>query len=211
VKDVEDKLDGLIALISSHKQAATSATNQHLDPLKLAAGGPSTQTSSSPDSTEDVPHSSSSRSACAAYPARLELLDSPDAATTSSPDNSTSHNGNSAARHDVVARGIVSETQARLCLQAYACDAAQLPFVLLPPHSALDALRRERPCWLLAALVITTEPPLQDRLVYEFRRMLAQALLVDVRRSLDLLQGLIVFCAWSVFLCRALCSLGAIR
>ncbi len=97
---------------------------------------------------------------------------------------------------DFIANGFMSEEMASKFVADFMTTPEQFPFVLLKPYMTLEYLRRERPCLLLAICVKSADMPLLRRLALEFRKMIAQALIVEAQKSLDLLQGLLIFCAW---------------
>lgn len=197
VKDVEEKLDGLIALISARKITAQAVVTAP-DPIQLAP-------------PPDVPIYVAGIPSMAAkphfplypqplfYPAPVKTTFSFDdlqagtiaqALVSSAPVPPPSTN-------DVIDRKIIGEERAQLLLSEYTTNAEQqFPFVLFPPFVALGYMRRERPFVLLAILTVGAEAPLQARLALEFRKDLAQAMIVESKNSLDLLQGLLIFCTW---------------
>jgi hypothetical protein len=71
------------------------------------------------------------------------------------------------------------------------------PFVLLPKWPSGDHLLKGRPVLMLAVLTATSHESssLQRALAAEFRKV-ATVRVIDGEKSLDLLQGLLVFIAW---------------
>lgn len=75
---------------------------------------------------------------------------------------------------------------------------ASFPFVVVPEHMSLDMLRRERPFLLLSVLTCAAQNQfkLQDALELELRESLGRKVHVLGEKSLDLLQGVLVYLAW---------------
>ncbi|KAK3693642.1 hypothetical protein B0T22DRAFT_436807 [Podospora appendiculata] len=76
---------------------------------------------------------------------------------------------------------------------------AHFPCVVLPPDSTVVSLARQRPFVLLAVLAAASSSrTLQGHSLYdgEFRKMLALKFVAGGERSLELLQGLIIYVSW---------------
>lgn len=200
VKDVEEKLDGLIALISSRND-------------------PSSGTGTPPSSSGPVPGTSASAIAAAAptnndfysdpldlsgiaYPAPIGMdlnfdeipyLDGPGGSLAPS----AGHSLSSSSYGDVIDRGLVQEELASILLAEFTLySEKQFPFVAMPSYASLSYMRRERPFVLLAILTVAADTPIQSRLALEYRKAFAQAMLVESRSSLDMLQSVLIFCIW---------------
>ncbi|KAL7786491.1 hypothetical protein V8C43DRAFT_289968 [Trichoderma afarasin] len=152
-KVVEEKIDGLVTLISSI--SAKSAAREVQSPTNV-------------DSASLVASSSTD-------------------CTTLSP----------TTRQDVVAKGFLTTDEAKQLLDDFAAASEEFSPVLLPPEASLDYLRLERPCLLLAILTACARDHLQIRLEIEFRKMLADRVIVNAEKNLDLLQGLLVYLTWN--------------
>ncbi|QYT06372.1 Zn(2)-C6 fungal-type domain-containing protein [Trichoderma simmonsii] len=153
-KVVEEKIDGLVTLISSI--SAKSAAREVPSPTNV-------------DSTTPLVASSSPE------------------CTTLSP----------TTRQDVVAKGFLTTDEAKQLLADFAAASGEFSPVLVPPEASLDYLRLERPCLLLAILAACARDHLQARLEIEFRKMLADRVIVNAEKNLDLLQGLLVYLTWN--------------
>lgn len=98
---------------------------------------------------------------------------------------------------DVIDRGLVQEELASVLLSEFTSYSEnQFPFVAMPSYASLSYMRRDRPYVLLAILTVTADTSLQARLALEYRKTFAQAMLVESRNSLDLLQSVLIFCIW---------------
>ncbi|KAM0140925.1 hypothetical protein ACHAO1_002051 [Botrytis cinerea] len=100
--------------------------------------------------------------------------------------------------HDVISKGIVSTKEAEDALKEFASRASAFPFVLLPPRSSLESLRHERPILLLAILANTSQSnlPVQHLLETELRETIASRTIMHGEKSIDLLQGILLYLAW---------------
>ncbi|KAL6799301.1 hypothetical protein GGI42DRAFT_327356 [Trichoderma sp. SZMC 28013] len=153
-KVVEEKIDGLVTLISSI--SAKSAARDFQSPQNV-------------DSATSLVASGSPE------------------CTTLSP----------TTRQDVVAKGFLTTDEAKQLLADFAAASEEFSPVLLPSEASLDYLRLERPCLLLGILTACARDHLQTRLEIEFRKMLADRVIVNAEKNLDLLQGLLVYLTWN--------------
>ena len=72
------------------------------------------------------------------------------------------------------------------------------PFVLLPTEYNIESLSEERPFLFLAMMATASseDKPLQEILDRELRTMLSTKVILEGEKSIDLLQGLLVYLAW---------------
>jgi hypothetical protein len=72
------------------------------------------------------------------------------------------------------------------------------PFVMIAAHLDARIIARKNPFLLLAILTIATgeQPDLQRSLDREFCKVLATKVMVNGERSLEILQGLLIYIAW---------------
>ncbi|EHA47322.1 hypothetical protein MGG_04141 [Pyricularia oryzae 70-15] len=176
VKDVEEKIDSLIALIAARKEPQTQVMDKTAPNLKMSNFLDSEGNFSFPSIVNDS-----------------GLMFTPSGFPTTSPmaDMALTSNVN-----DVFSKGIVTFEAAQGYLQAFIADAALFPFVVISPHMTLDFLRRERPCLLLAIMVVCSQGSVQEKLIVEFKNYIAQHVIIEARRGVDAVQGLIVYCNW---------------
>jgi hypothetical protein len=101
---------------------------------------------------------------------------------------------------DVISKGIISPDAAEKLLQEYSTHVPYFPFVVISQNDSLKSLRREKPFLLLSILATSSRchKQLQDKLEMEVRKDLGQRVIVQGEKSLDLLQGLLVYLAWYV-------------
>lgn len=99
---------------------------------------------------------------------------------------------------DVIEKDIVSFEQATDYLQVYDINRSNFPFVVIQQHESLDLLRRCKPFLLLAILTISARADRQQqiRLEIELRQSLSNKVIMKGEKSLDLLQGLLVYLCW---------------
>jgi hypothetical protein len=103
---------------------------------------------------------------------------------------------------DVISKGIIGFEEAEYFVQDFKDYAFQFPFVIILPHENLDSIRRDRPFVLLSILAVTSQfkQGLQAAIEKELREFFAKKVIVDGVKTLDLLQGLLLYLAWYVFL-----------
>jgi len=72
------------------------------------------------------------------------------------------------------------------------------PFVIIADTTTAAALLQHHPFILCAILVITTayEVPEQNAFDATFRELLAKTVIIEGKRSLDYLQGLLIYLSW---------------
>jgi hypothetical protein len=99
---------------------------------------------------------------------------------------------------DVISKGIVSFEKAEASIRLFRTKASNFPFVVIPPQSSLDTLRREKPFLLLTILAFGAQSncKLQGNLEVEILETLGKKVFVGGEKSLDILQGLLVYLTW---------------
>ncbi|TLS27304.1 hypothetical protein PpBr36_04627 [Pyricularia pennisetigena] len=173
VKDVEEKIDSLIALIAARNEPQTKVMDKTIPNLTITSFLDYEGNFSFPN----IMNSSGLVFPESGFPTTspmMELALSPSV-------------------NDVFSKGIVTFESAQGYLQAFVADAALFPFVVISPHMTLEFLRRERPCLLLAIMVVCSQDPVQEKLITEFKSFIAQHIIVEARRGIDPIQGLIVY------------------
>ena len=75
---------------------------------------------------------------------------------------------------------------------------SEFPFVLLSTDETSESLRHYKPFLFLSIVAATsyTNPQLQQRLAREIQKQIASRMIINNEKSLDLLQGLLVYLAW---------------
>ena len=99
---------------------------------------------------------------------------------------------------DVVSKGVVSFEQAEEYLRFFRTKACSFPFVLVSPQTSLNSLRREKPFLLLSILAFSAQDncKLQQTLELEIREQLSRRVIVNGEKSMDLLQGVLIYLCW---------------
>ena len=99
---------------------------------------------------------------------------------------------------DVISKGILNFPEAEESLRLFKTKAVNFPFVLVPPHMSLDFMRREKPFLLLTILTLGAQETfkLQRTLELEIREQLSRKAVVNGEKSLDLLQGILIYLCW---------------
>ncbi|MCJ1314393.1 hypothetical protein MMC25_008075 [Agyrium rufum] len=83
-------------------------------------------------------------------------------------------------------------------LSKYMSTYINFPFLPIPLNTSYHTFYANRPCMSLSIVLMssTSSPDLQQSLTHEFRAYLAQQVIMDGTKSLDLLQSLLVYLAW---------------
>jgi hypothetical protein len=92
----------------------------------------------------------------------------------------------------------VTLSQAEQLLSSFREKAAFFPFVFIPLTATVSSLARTSPFLLLAILTTASrdDPQLYCQMNHEFRRVLSSKIIVEGRKGLDYLQGLLVYITW---------------
>jgi hypothetical protein len=112
----------------------------------------------------------------------------------SSADNSTKREV-----EDIVDQGVITSELAQALLNRFRANAIrQFPFVVIPDDATLEDVRKQTPFLFLvvAAVMLFDNPFLQHQLGEQVHRQALQRFLSGTEKSLDLLQGLLVYTAW---------------
>ena len=83
-------------------------------------------------------------------------------------------------------------------LSAFRHKAPLFPFVTIPEDATVSSLSRTSPFLLLAILTVASgmDTPLNCQMDQEFRRILSAKVVVEGQKSLDFLQGMLIYIAW---------------
>ncbi|OGM47925.1 hypothetical protein ABOM_002737 [Aspergillus bombycis] len=134
-----------------------------------------------------------------------ELMTNSESTSTNpaAPENATCNpNGEvtDEATMDVIARGLVNMETAQSFLDIYKTEMTlHFPFVVIAPQVTAPDLRQEKPFLFLAILASAAyaNMPLQRLLGKEIKRVIASCMIMRGDVSFELLQGMLVFLAWS--------------
>lgn len=88
--------------------------------------------------------------------------------------------------------------EAERLLLAFRHKAPFFPFIIIPDDATVSSLSRTSPFLLLAVLTVASgmDTPLNFQMDQEFRRILSAKVVVDGQKSLDFLQGILLYIAW---------------
>ncbi|TVY24608.1 Transcriptional regulator [Lachnellula hyalina] len=102
---------------------------------------------------------------------------------------------------DVISRGLVTLEKAEESVQHFRSTASNSPFVIISPGTSIDYLRRQKPFLLLNVLAMATvnNMKLQKLLDQEIRDTLGRRVFMSGEKSLDLLQGILIYLTWHHF------------
>lgn len=200
VAEMEEKLDGLMALLAQ-KQAddAATASESSSGASHITAATTPSDTSLQPFAHSLAPSIASSQSFTPSIASSVSgsnlFVQQPLPVFTFA---------NFDPFQDVISRGIVDFSRAEDSIRFFQTKAAHFPFVIIPPKTTLDSLRRERPFLLLSIITFAavSNEKLQIQLDLEIRESLSKRIIVESEKSLDLLQGLLVYLTWYVFCSR---------
>lgn len=94
----------------------------------------------------------------------------------------------------------ISLHEAEKLLSAFRSKAGFFPYVDISQEATVPSLSRKSPFLLLAILTSSSirYPKLYPQIDHEFRRVLSSKVIVEGKKSLDFLQGLLIYIAWSV-------------
>ena len=106
-----------------------------------------------------------------------------------------------AGLEQVTKQQLLTIDQAEKLLQYFSENGRFFPFVVLPQDATVKSLSRKSPFLLLAILTAASAADIQlnYQLDHEFKRVLSQRVILEGQKSLDYLQGLLVYNAWFVF------------
>lgn len=101
---------------------------------------------------------------------------------------------------DIIDRGLVSLPVALGAFNRYVEDMCyHIPMVVFPPGTQMDEIRKHRPVLFHAIVAIAVgsfEPSAQGPLLLEFYKTVGDRVIVKGEKSLDLVQGLLITCAF---------------
>jgi hypothetical protein len=175
VQELEQRVETLIDLIGVNGQPIDS------QPFQPSNSTPATSASIGPVETS--------------HPTVLgnTAYSSPEETST----NTTNNYGKSDA-YDPIEAGTVSEHRASLLLNQFRNSfTLTFPFVVIPASANVDNLRRHRPFLFLAIMATMTfeTPTIQHALEAEFKCQIASRVVRSSHKSLEILQGLLVYAA----------------
>ncbi|CZT11660.1 related to cercosporin resistance protein [Rhynchosporium agropyri] len=213
VAEMEEKLGSLLALV------AANVANQSLN-ITPATQSPSCIQEHSPMPTDHVSHQSSNISATGSKP-----LSNPELSCTLMPDSSITRfasaydtppsSSNPSEQsfpqqnavivcpifdtfRDVISKGLIGLNEVEDALRLFRSKQNTFPFVVIPVNLSMDSLRRQRPFLFLAIMCCAKEhnAKLQQHIELELKDNLSRRILVNGEKSLDLLQGILIYLTW---------------
>lgn len=185
IRALESKVDNLLAIASQSKLSHGKGPSQR--EVGLLENGLSTYSSSSgeQDSTPSSSHNSNTSSTPLGWPFD-KWAGYPKINGISCP--------------DLLLECGLSMHAANGFLNRFRTMTSYFPFFVVPTHTNIFTMCKERPFVLVAALAAATssDRKLQSTLGEKFRTGALHAIMVHNERSLDLLNGMLVYLAWWV-------------
>ncbi|KAL4801983.1 hypothetical protein BDV18DRAFT_147997 [Aspergillus unguis] len=103
---------------------------------------------------------------------------------------------------DIIERGLVSLAVASDAFTRFVESMCHyIPMVVFPPGTQMSEVRKHRPVLFHAIVAVSVgpfEPNIQSTLLIEFYRTVGERVIVKGEKSLDLVQGLLVSCAFYI-------------
>lgn len=96
---------------------------------------------------------------------------------------------------------LIKDDEATLILDTFRTEMAlYCPFVTISPEQTVDDLKQLKPFLYMTIMTVGCrhDIPRQTALARKVKELISQKMLLHGERNLDLLQGLLVFLAWSV-------------
>lgn len=111
--------------------------------------------------------------------------------------------------YDPVELGLIDRPRANSLLKLFkTCFTPSFPFVVVPAATDLDTFRRQKPFLFHAIMTIMTfkTPALQKRLASDLLEQISSRIILRSHKSLEIVQGLLVFSGWYHFFYRPECQ-----
>ncbi|RDW65554.1 hypothetical protein BP5796_10246 [Coleophoma crateriformis] len=154
-----------------------------------------------PDSKNDVASLRSHHDVVFSTDATLEANYDTQSYFKKSPDSTAEMQQSIPSAPQIIQQRRISFKEASRLLLVFRTRMHFSPFVVIPPDATISSLSRTSPFLLLAILTTcaTSDPDLHHQLDHEFRRVLSLKVIVNGEKSLDYLQGLLVYVSWYPF------------
>lgn len=103
--------------------------------------------------------------------------------------------------YDPIEAGEISPESANSILNTFRSFVVTFPFVVLQEDITVENLRRQQPFLFLAIMMVTTyaTPSLQRMLLQKLKTQIAYRVIENSEKSLEIIQGLLVYVAWYIF------------
>jgi hypothetical protein len=189
---MELKIDELLNLLANNVQSTTPERHLQAQPFTstLSSSGGSKRPATVALSRENESTTST------------QNFSNPESTYNDVPSPSIAEGSTSSSRPnscDLLDLGMMDESDANEFILQFRSLTPRFPFVILPEGASLASLRRERPFLLLSVLTTITaqrDEQLHYVLDRHLREELATRVFVEGQKSLDLLEGLLVYLAW---------------
>jgi len=211
ISQVEQKIDGLVATLVS-----TDASKANDGPSETSqSSGPATQPRTrsnrphapgswlpvAPSLEQQIPHSDQDTEIDQQYLENLEAIhnfgdDEPDLGTP--PRNLFTNSVKEQPINSDLVKNFLSSGNADTMIKQYNAMFESFPFVPIPSQTSARDLSTAKPMLFLAILTATSwnDHPFQRKLDLLYREELANRTIIHPRRTLSLLQSLLIYLAW---------------
>lgn len=211
VAQVEQKLDGLYALLAQQPESARTYSTS-LNSYALQAPSSSEQGNPLPyyelngynetpgNESSSPPRSHKSGTRASSYEGETYYAESEGQNERRTEDEVTiqAQMAPKGELRDGFANGIVGTVEAENLLDEFRAMIYYFPFITISPTTTAQELSSEKPLLFLAALMTASysNHPLQSGLEQLYKQELASRVIVHAQKSLDALQSILVYLAW---------------
>ncbi|KAL7934566.1 hypothetical protein V8C35DRAFT_31560 [Trichoderma chlorosporum] len=205
---LEEKLDDLVSILRATQQQQQHHHHQHQHhqqpqlPHHVGHSQPPQQQQQQPAQPSmgvaacDVASSSSASSNCQPYVSRLDSL--ADAATTSHPRSSSTMGLTAHRPLDSDRLPEPTPSEAEVYLAKFRQWLEYCPFMHLDPGLTAEALHKERPFLWLCIMNVTSMSMTQQAVIRDrIRQEVAQRMIVNHDRGIEMVQGLMILISWA--------------
>lgn len=176
---MEQKLDGLMAMLEARNPTQTITPEL-------------TPTPTERDSTSPLIQEKTANRAQMLLPLHQQPLPTAPQDLIFTPWSTPSVDGFS----DVISKGLVTDGEVEEYVRFFRLKTVYFPFVVVPMSATVDSLRREKPFLLLVIILFgcaQTYSAKQKIIENEVLEVFAKKSIVEGEKSMDLLQGLLVY------------------
>ncbi|XDG06955.1 hypothetical protein ABKA04_006570 [Annulohypoxylon sp. FPYF3050] len=213
VAELEKKIDALTASLHASRGGSNNASHPHSNPSEDQTYGYNHDSTSArdwgaPPSRSHQPHSAPELEKRTSFPPptalagqKRKFTESADASPTvpgASPAPPKANTGPE-PEPDIIDRGIITMSEAAAFFTRFTDDMVpHLPAVVFPEGTTAIEIRKSKPILFLSIMAAASSeiPKLQRQLVREIMQLFAEHIIISGRKSLELIQALLVSVIW---------------